>query len=100
MSEQRKVDCVKLGKSLPGLRRPPYKDDLGKRIYNNVSDEAWKVWLEQQKMMLNEYRLNPTDPEHMKAIKEQTEKHFFGDGIEKPEGFVEGETGSAAPGEF
>ena len=52
MSEQRKVDCVKLGKSLPGLRRPPYKDDLGKRIYNNVSDEAWKVWLEQQKSKL------------------------------------------------
>ena len=94
------VDCIKLGKSLPGLRRPPYRDDLGKRIYNSVSEEAWKMWLEQQKMILNENRLNPTNPDHMKAIKEQTEQYFFGDGVAAPEGFVDGEAGSVAPGEF
>lgn len=100
MSEQRMVDCIKLGKSLPGLRRPPYRDELGKRIYSNVSEEAWKMWLEQQKMILNEYRLNPTNPDHMKTIKEQTEQHFFGGGVSSPEGFVDGDAGTAKPGQF
>ena len=58
----RMVHCVKFGKELPGLDRVPWKGELGKRVYENVSKEAWKLWVEYSKMLMNEYRLNPLDP--------------------------------------
>ena len=58
----RMVNCVKLGKEAPGLRAPPYPGELGKRIFENVSQEAWGMWLKHQTMLINEYRLTPVDP--------------------------------------
>ncbi len=80
----RMVNCVKLGKEAEGLDRPPYPGELGKRIFENVSKEAWQLWLRQQTMLINEYRLSPIDPKHRKFLEEQMEKFFFGEGAETP----------------
>lgn len=84
----RMVKCVKFGKEMPGLDRVPWKGELGKRIFENVSKEAWKMWIEHSKMVMNEYRLNPLDPASQKIIEEQMEQFFFGEGAKLPEGFV------------
>jgi len=84
----RMVKCVKLGRELPGLDRPPWKGELGKRIYDNVSKEAWAMWVDHSKMLLNEYRLNPLDPNAQKIMGEQMELFFFGEGAKVPEGYV------------
>src|SRR5215472_7938434 len=59
----RMVKCVKLGRELPGLDEPPFDTELGQKIYENVSAEAWRMWAEHSKMLLNEYRLQPWKPE-------------------------------------
>ena len=84
----RTVNCVKLNKQAEGLERPPYPGELGQRIFDNVSKEAWQQWLQQQTMLLNEYRLSPIDPKARKFLEEQMEKFFFGEGADMPEGFV------------
>ena len=84
----RMVKCVKLGRELPGLDRPPWKGELGQRIYDNVSKEAWRMWVTHSTMLLNEYRLNPLDPNTQKVMEEQMERFFFGDGASVPEGYV------------
>jgi Fe-S cluster biosynthesis and repair protein YggX len=84
----RMVKCVKLGRELPGLDRAPWKGELGKRIYENVSKEAWAMWVNHSKMLLNEYRLNPLDPNAQKIMEEQMELFFFGEGAKVPEGYV------------
>jgi Fe-S cluster biosynthesis and repair protein YggX len=84
----RTVQCVKLGKEAEGLDRPTYPGDLGKRIFENVSKEAWQMWVQQQTMLINEYRLSPIDPKARKFLEEEMQKFFFGDGGTKPEGFV------------
>ena len=65
---QRMVHCVKFDKDMPGLERVPWKGELGKRVYENVSAEAWKLWIEYSKMLVNEYRLNPLDPQSVKPL--------------------------------
>ena len=82
------VQCVKLGREAPGLERPPFPGEMGKRIFENVSMEAWKIWLEQQKMLVNENRLSLADPKARKYLMEQTEKYFFGEGADTASGFV------------
>ena len=82
------VHCIILDKDLPGLTFQTYPGDLGKRIYDNVSQEAWKGWMTHQTMLINEHRLNPLDPGHRQFIEEEMEKFFFGGGSEKPEGYV------------
>jgi len=67
---------------------PPFPGTLGERIFQNVSKKAWQAWLEQQKMLVNENRLNLADPEARKYLKEQTENYFFGDGADNVQGFV------------
>jgi Fe-S cluster biosynthesis and repair protein YggX len=67
---------------------PPFPGALGERIFQNVSKKAWQAWLEQQKMLVNENRLNLADPEARKYLKEQTENYFFGDGADSAQGFV------------
>ena len=84
----RMVHCVKFGREMPGLDRAPWKGELGKRIYDNVSKEAWKMWIEYSKMVMNEYRLNPLDPQSQTIIAEQMEKFFFGEGAQLPPGYV------------
>ncbi len=84
----RMVKCVKLGRELPGLDRQPWKGEIGQRIYESVSQEAWGMWVDHSKMLLNEFRLNPLDPRSQKIMEEQMEQFFFGDGSKPPEGFV------------
>ena len=84
----RVVHCVKLNREAEGLDRLPYPGELGQRIFDNVSKEAWQQWLRQQTMLLNEYRLSPVDPKARKFLEEQMEKFFFGEGAETPEGYV------------
>lgn len=84
----RMVNCVKLGKELPGLDWQPYPGELGKKIYENVSDQGFKMWLEQAKLIINEYRLNLADPSAQKMLYEQAEKFFFGEGSQMPPDFV------------
>ncbi len=76
----RMVNCVLLKKEAEGLDRPTYPGELGKRIFDNVSKEAWQQWVRHQTMLLNEYRLSPIDPKARKFIEEEMEKFFFGDG--------------------
>ena len=85
---EHKVFCVKLHKELPGLDEPPFDTDLGRKIYDNVSQQAWSQWTEFCKMLLNEYRLNPLDPNSQKIMEEQMEQFFFGEGARLPEGYV------------
>lgn len=85
---ERLVKCVKFGRELPGLDEPPWSGDLGKRIYENVSQEAWKLWLEHLKMLINEYRLMPASKEAQQFIAQQMEQFFFGEGAQLPPGFV------------
>jgi len=82
------VHCVKLGKEAEGLERQTYPGDLGKRIYESVSKEAWQQWMKQQTMLINEYRLSPMDPKARKFLEEQMEKYFFGEGAETPPDYV------------
>jgi Fe-S cluster biosynthesis and repair protein YggX len=84
----RMVMCVKFGKELPGLDRVPWSGELGKRVYENVSKDAWKLWIEHSKMIMNEYRLNPIDPNSQRIMGEQLEQFFFGEGAKLPEGYV------------
>jgi Fe-S cluster biosynthesis and repair protein YggX len=85
---ERMVKCVKLQRELPGLDRPPFNDDLGKRIYENVSKEAWGMFREHLKMVINEYRLVLGTEEANKIIEQQTEDYFFGPGAALPPGYV------------
>ena len=84
----RMVKCVKLGREAEGLERPPWPGELGQRIYENVSKEAWQAWLNHQTMLMNEYRLTAFDPKARKFIAEEMEKFFFGPGSKPPEGYV------------
>ena len=83
----RMVNCVKLNIEAEGLDRPTYPGDLGQRIFESVSKEAWQMWLQHQTMLMNEYRLSPIDPKARKFLEEQMEKFFFGEGAEVPEAF-------------
>jgi Fe-S cluster biosynthesis and repair protein YggX len=73
----RLVNCVKLGKEAEGLDFPPYPGELGKKIFENVSKEAWAEWLKHQTMLVNENRLSLIDPEARKYLTQQTENYFF-----------------------
>ncbi len=84
----RMVNCIKLGREAEGLDFPPYPGELGKRIYENVSKEAWAGWIKQQTMLVNENRLTLADPSARKYLAEQTEAYFFGAGADKAQGYV------------
>jgi Fe-S cluster biosynthesis and repair protein YggX len=82
------VQCVKLKKAAPALARAPFPGDLGKRILESVSAEAWDQWLEHQKMLMNEYRIDLSDKSARQLLKQQCEQFFFGDGSNLPPDFV------------
>jgi Fe-S cluster biosynthesis and repair protein YggX len=84
----RVVNCVKLGREAEGLDFPPYPGPLGRRIYESVSKDAWKQWLELQKMLVNENRLNLADKKARDYLAQQMERHFFGEGAERAAGYV------------
>ncbi|MFW5454626.1 oxidative damage protection protein [Thioalkalivibrio sulfidiphilus] len=84
----RMVNCVLLGKEAEGLDFPPYPGELGKKIYESVSKEAWQKWVKHQTMLINEYRLTPVDPKARKFLEEEMDKFFFSGGSTKPEGYV------------
>ena len=83
----RMVQCVVLKCEAPGLERPVYPGELGKRIYDSVSREAWTRWLQHQTMLINEYRLTPIEPKARKFLEAEMEKFFFGTGSERPPDF-------------
>ena len=84
----RMVQCVKLEREAEGLDFPPYPGELGKRIFEKVSREAWADWIKHQTMLVNENRLNLADIKARKYLAEQMEAHFFGTGAENPMGYV------------
>ena len=84
----RMVNCIKLGREAEGLDFPPVPGDMGKKLWENVSKEAWQQWVKLQTMIINENRLNLADAAHRKYLAEQLNKHFFGDGADQVSGFV------------
>ena len=83
-----KVFCVKLKQELPGLEEAPFDSELGQKIYNQVSQQAWGQWTEYCKMLLNEYRLNPARKQDQEVIVKQMEQFFFGEGAAPPAQYV------------
>lgn len=84
----RTVHCVKLQRDAEGLAFAPWPGELGRRIYEQVSKQAWQDWLTHQTMLINENRLNPLDPKTREFIAAEMEKYFFGGGSDKPAGYV------------
>jgi Fe-S cluster biosynthesis and repair protein YggX len=83
----RMVQCKKLGKEAEGLERPPFPGEMGQRIFDNISKEAWQQWLGQQTILINEYRLSVIEPEAQKFLREQMVKFLFEGDESKPEEF-------------
>ena len=84
----RMVQCVKFQKEMPGLDTQPWPGDLGKRVFDSVSGQAWKLWEDRMKMILNEYRLMPWQKEAQELIARQMEDFFFGENAALPPGYV------------
>ena len=83
------VFCTRYKQEMEGLEEPPFDSDFGHKIYHNVSKKAWGEWLEHQKMLLNEYRLQPWKKDHQEFIVQQMQAYFFGEGSsEKPKEYV------------
>lgn len=89
----RKVHCVKFQREMAGLDEVPFDGHpLGQKIYDSVSKEAWKLWLEHMKMIMNEYRLNLGTQEAQEFLIKQMDEYFFGDGAAFPPGYVPPQT--------
>jgi Fe-S cluster biosynthesis and repair protein YggX len=88
MTEPRMVMCAKLGRELPGLTFKPFNDELGQRIYDSISQEAWKMWLAQQTIIINEGRLSLGDPKTRAVLHQQMEQFLFGGETQPPPGSV------------
>lgn len=84
----RTVFCLRLKQEAEGLDFPPYPGELGEKIFNSISKEAWKQWMNRQTMFINEYRLNLLDPEAKKLLQDEMIKFLFEEGDAKPEGYV------------
>jgi Fe-S cluster biosynthesis and repair protein YggX len=82
------VNCVLLGKEAEGLDYAPYTGELGQKIYEGVSKEAWQRWLAHQTMLINENRLTPIEPEARKFLETEMDKFFFSGGSAKPQDYV------------
>ena len=85
----RMVQCVKLGREAEGLEKPPLKGPLGQKIFDNISKEAWKSWLEHSKMLINEYRLDLLSESGQRVWMSELEKYFWGEGSQVPAEFKE-----------
>ncbi len=87
----RTVFCQKLQKEAEGLERAPYPGELGQRIYDHISKTAWQSWISHQTMLINEYRLSMLEAKDRQFLAKEMEKYFFGEGSDKPEGYVKPE---------
>jgi Fe-S cluster biosynthesis and repair protein YggX len=82
------VMCVKLKKEGPALEKAPLPGPLGQRLLEHVSEEAWGMWVEHQKMLMNEYRIDLSDKSARQLLRTQCEQYFFGEGSQLPPDFV------------
>jgi Fe-S cluster biosynthesis and repair protein YggX len=87
------VHCIRLDHEAEGLDRQPYPGELGKRIFEQVSKQAWQDWLRHQTMLINEHRLSPLDPKSRRFLEGEMEGFFFGAGAAKPAGYVPPKSG-------
>lgn len=85
----RTVFCCKLKQEAEGMAKAPFPGALGERIFDEVSKQAWSMWLSHQTMLINEYRLNLIEAKSREFLKEEMQKFFFGDGSEKPAGYTQ-----------
>jgi Fe-S cluster biosynthesis and repair protein YggX len=92
------VECVKIGKTLPGLEKPPFPGELGQRIYEHVSAEAFDLWKPHMTILINHHGLNPVDPDTRKILREEMEEFFFGKDAKLPEGWIPPGAAPAAGG--
>lgn len=83
----RMVQCVKLGREAEGLEKPPFKGELGEKVFQTVSKEGWRTWLEHSKMIINEYRLDLTSEQGQTVWMTELERYFYGEGSELPPEF-------------
>ena len=81
----RMVECIKLGRTLPGLEKPPFPGELGQRIYEQVSAEGYDLWLPHMTKLINHYGLNPADPETRQVLRREMNEFFFGEGATRTE---------------
>jgi len=86
---ERTVFCVKLGREAPGLEKPPLKGPVGQKVFETVSAEAWKKWIEHSKMLINEYRLDVTSEQGQQIWFTELDKYFYGEGSSAPPDFVQ-----------
>jgi len=84
---ERLVKCIKLGIELPGLKSPPTPSESGKRVFENVSQQAWNEFLEYFKMVVNEYRLDLTSPMADQVFEQKMNEYFFSENYQMPEGY-------------
>lgn len=91
MDMARTVHCAKLGREAEGLEKPPLKGEIGQKIFDNISAEAWRMWLEHSKMLINEFRLDLTSEQGQQIWYTEMDKFFFGEGSAKPPDFVDNE---------
>ncbi len=94
----RMVQCVKLGRELPGLEKPPFPGELGQRIFENVSAEGYALWQPHMTILINHYGLNPADPDTRRILRDQMEEFFFGADARMPEGWMPPSAASPAKG--
>lgn len=82
------VYCLKLKKEGKALSSPPYPGPFGEKILAHISEEAWQAWLTHQTMLINENRLSMVSREARQFLREEMKKFLFGEGSDKPEGYV------------
>lgn len=84
----RTVNCIKLGREAEGLDFPPLPGEMGKKIFDSVSKEAWAAWVKHQTMLINENRLNLADSRARQYLQQQLQNYFFGSGADAVQGYV------------
>ena len=95
----RMVQCAKIQRELPGLEAPPFPSELGQRIFDEISQQAWEMWPPQQMILINHFGLSLNDPRAREFLREQMEEFFFGEDAAMPEGWTpEGVPGPPAKG--
>jgi len=88
----RLINCIKLQKQAEGFENAPYPGKVGQKVYDEISKEAWDMWLSHQTMLINEYRLSMIDPKAREFLLKEMEKFLFGTGSDKPSGYINPES--------